>query len=306
MKILVMGGTRFVGKSLVGKLLNLNYEIDIFTRGNKSNPDNTNLIKGDRNDIESILKLKNKKYDVIYDISGRELEQTKILIENLTNSFHRYIYVSSAGVYKDNFELPLSEDSPLDPNSRHKGKFETENWLTEQKIPFTSFRPTYIYGPGNYNKIENWFFERLFYLKTVPIPTDGSLITQLGHVSDLSDVMIKCLDFEKSKNNIYNCSGDKGVTIKGLIYKCAEVCGLNKSDIILKSFDFQKLDTKTRKGFPIRLTHYQTDISKLKKDLNWEPKFDLSSGLKDSFINDYNLNKNEDFDRKSDSVLFSA
>ena len=56
MKILVMGGTRFVGKSLVGKLLNHNYDIDIFTRGNKSNPENTNLIKGDRNDIESILK----------------------------------------------------------------------------------------------------------------------------------------------------------------------------------------------------------------------------------------------------------
>ena len=61
MKILVMGGTRFVGKSLVSKLLNQNHEIDIFTRGNKSNPDNTNLIKGDRNDIECILKIKNKK-----------------------------------------------------------------------------------------------------------------------------------------------------------------------------------------------------------------------------------------------------
>ena len=54
MKILVMGGTRFVGKSLVSKLLNQNHDIDIFTRGNKSNPDNTNLIKGDRNDIECI------------------------------------------------------------------------------------------------------------------------------------------------------------------------------------------------------------------------------------------------------------
>ena len=66
-----MGGTRFVGKSLVGKLLSLDYDIDIFTRGNKSNPENTNLIKGDRNNSESIIKLKNKKYDVIYDISGR-------------------------------------------------------------------------------------------------------------------------------------------------------------------------------------------------------------------------------------------
>ena len=305
MKILVMGGTRFVGKSLVSKLLNHNYDIDIFTRGNKSKPENTNLIKGDRNDIESILKIKNKKYDVIYDISGRELEQTKILIENIADSFHRYIYVSSAGVYKENYELPLSEESLLDPHSRHKGKFETENWLIEQKIPFTSFRPTYIYGPGNYNKIENWFFERLFHLKKIPIPGDGSLITQLGHVSDLTDVMIKCLDFEKSKHNIYNCSGQKGITIKGLIYMCAEVCGLVKNDISLNKFDFHKLDSKSRKVFPIRLNHYQTDISKIKNDLNWEPKFDLLNGLKDSFYKDFNINKGKEFDRESDSILFN-
>ncbi len=306
MKILVMGGTRFVGKSLVGKLISQNYDIDIFTRGNKSNPENTNLIKGDRNSKESILKIKDKKYDVIYDISGRELEQTKLLIENVDDSFKRYIYVSSAGVYSENYELPLTEDSSLDPQSRHKGKFETENWLIEQKIPFTSFRPTYIYGPGNYNKIENWFFERLFHQKEIPIPGDGSLITQLGHVSDLSDVMIKCLDFEKSKNCIYNCSGEKGVTIKGLIYMCAEVCSLKKNDISLKKFDFEKLDPKSRKVFPIRLNHYQTDISKIKNDLNWEPKFDLISGLKDSFIKDYQFKKDDEFDRDSDKILFNS
>ena len=71
MKILVMGGTRFVGKSLVGKLLSQNHDIDIFTRGNKANPDKTNLIKGDRNKLESIVKLRNQKYDVVYDISGK-------------------------------------------------------------------------------------------------------------------------------------------------------------------------------------------------------------------------------------------
>ena len=71
--------------------------------------------------------------------------------------------------------------------------------MINQKIPFTSFRPTYIYGPGNYNKIENWFFERLFSNKSIPIPGDGSLITQLGHVSDLTDVMIRCINFEDSK-----------------------------------------------------------------------------------------------------------
>ena len=306
MKILVMGGTRFVGKSLIEKLLTHNYDIDIFTRGNKAHHYKTNLIKGDRNNLECILKLKNKKYDFVYDVSGRELEQTKLLIENLGESFKRYIYVSSSGVYKDNYEFPLSENSPLDPNSRHKGKFETENWLIDQKIPFTSFRPTYIYGPGNYNKIENWFFERLFNFKEIPIPGDGSLITQLGHVSDLTDVMIKCLNIEKSKNNIYNCSGDKGVTIKGLIYYCAKVCGLNKNEISLRTFDYQKLDPKSRKGFPIRLNNYQTNISKIKNDLEWEPKFDLLTGLKDSFINDFEFKKGETFDRNLDGILFNS
>ena len=306
MKILVMGGTRFVGKSLVKKLLNLNCDIDIFTRGNKVHPEKTNLIKGDRNNIESILKLKNQKYDFIYDISGRELQQTKLLIDNLDNSFERYIYVSSAGVYKESYELPLSEDSTLDPNCRHKGKFETENWLIDQKIPFTSFRPTYIYGPGNYNKIENWFFERLLNLKYIPIPGDGSLITQLGHVSDLTDAMVRCLNFSISKNNIYNCTGNNCITIKGLVYKCAEVCGLNKNDISLKKFDYQKLDPKSRKAFPIRLNHYCTNISKIKNDLNWEPNFDLLNGLKDSFNNDFKLKKRNDFDESLDSFLFNS
>ena len=108
------------------------------------------------------------------------------------------------------------------------------------------------------------------------------------------------------KNNIYNCSGEKGVTIKGLIYFCANVLGLNKSEISLRIFDYQKLDAKSRKGFPIRLNHYQTDISKIKRDLKWVPTFDLINGLKDSFVKDFDNKKNEEFDENSDYILFNS
>ena len=137
MKILVMGGTRFVGKSLVEKLIANNHKIDIFTRGNNPLPDNVNFIQGDRNDFEDLSKLDNKKYDLVFDISGRELEQTQTLIQKINQSFERYIYVSSAGVYKDIDELPITEDDPIDNESRHIGKFHTENWLLQEKIPFT-------------------------------------------------------------------------------------------------------------------------------------------------------------------------
>jgi len=304
MKILVMGGTRFVGKSLVQKLISLNFDIDIFTRGNKPTLNGINLIKGDRNDLEGISKLKNKKYDIIFDISGRELSQTKILLENIKDDFERYVYVSSSGVYKENQELPINENDPIDEDSRHIGKYETEKWLCNNKVPFTSFRPTYIYGPGNYNKIENWFFERIVSLKKVPIPIDGSLITQLGHVSDLTDAMIKSITYLKTKNNIYNCSGDRGITIKGLILTCADVCNIDINDIEMVSFDHRKIDKKSRKSFPIRLNHYQTSISKLKEDLDWEPKFNLFDGLKNSFENDFKFKLNDTFDFDSDKNLF--
>jgi len=305
MKILVMGGTRFVGKSLVQKLILQNHDIDIFTRGNNPNPKGSNLIKGDRNNLEDILKLKNKKYDIVFDISGRELSQTKILIENINENFDRYVYVSSAGVYQDNQELPINETDPIAEDSRHIGKYESEKWLIDNKIPFTSFRPTYIYGPGNYNKIENWFFERIVSLKKVPIPFDGSLITQLGHVSDLTDAMIKCLNQIKTKNNIYNCSGEKGITIKGLVMICADVCNIDRNDIELRSFDYRKFDTKSRKSFPIRLTHYHTSISKIKEDLDWEPKYNLFNGLQNSFQNDFKSKSNATFNFDSDNNLFN-
>ena len=306
MKILVMGGTRFVGKSLVEKLINQNHDIDLFTRGNRPHLKGTNLIKGDRNIIENFVKIKNNEYDYIFDISGRELNQTKILLDNIKDNFKRYIYVSSAGVYKNLNELPLIENDPVDKNSRHKGKFETENWLKQNKVPFTSFRPTYIYGPNNYNKIENWFFERIINFKTIPIPGDGNLITQLGHVSDLTDVMINCINYDKTKNNIFNCSGDKGITVKGLIFKCAEVCNIDKTKIELKEFDYKNLDPKSRKGFPLRLSHYQTSINKVKNVMNWEPKFDLLNGLKNSFENDFKYKINNPIDTSNDYQLFKS
>tara|TARA_B100000674_G_scaffold42689_1_gene29664 strand:+ start:2178 stop:3098 length:921 start_codon:yes stop_codon:yes gene_type:complete len=306
MKILVMGGTRFVGKSLVEKFLSKDLKVDIFTRGNNPIPAGANFIKGDRNKIKDIEQICKNNYDYIFDISGRELNQTQLLIDNLNNSFKRYLYVSSAGVYKTNTEIPILETDSIDSESRHKGKFETEDWLIKEGIPFTSFRPTYIYGPNNYNKIENWFFERIINNKQIPIPGDGLLLTQLGHVSDLTDAMIKSIETEKTKNQIYNCSGEKGVTIKGLIYKCAEVCNIEINKTNLFPFDYRKLDPKARKLFPIRLTHYLTSINKLKNDLNWQPKFDLFRGLKNSFNNDFIYKKDEHFDPNSDKLLFNS
>ena len=304
MKVLFFGGTRFVGKALVSRLLSKGHEIFVFTRGNLPVPKNTIHIKGDRTNVQDLKKLSDLSFDLIIDSSGRKLEDTKGLLEYSGLPNFRFIYISSAGVYENVQLFPVNEESRIDLKSRHIGKAKTESWLKSEGIPFTSFRPTYIYGPGNYNPIEKWFFDRIVNGRSIPVPFDGQTITQLGHVSDLADAISKSIETEKAINQIYNCSGSKAVTFKGLIETAILATGNNVSDFNLRSFDPSKLDPKARKLFPLRLTNFFTDTTKIKKDLSWEPKFDLLNGLVDSYKNDYLLVNHEKIDFSSDDLLF--
>tara|TARA_B100001109_G_scaffold6623_1_gene5022 strand:+ start:99 stop:1016 length:918 start_codon:yes stop_codon:yes gene_type:complete len=304
LKVLFFGGTRFVGKALVSRLLSKGHEIFVFTRGNLPVPKNTIHIKGDRTNVQDLKKLSDLSFDLIIDSSGRKLEDTKGLLEYSGLPNFRFIYISSAGVYENIQLFPVNEESRIDLESRHIGKAKTESWLKSEGIPFTSFRPTYIYGPGNYNPIEKWFFDRIVNGRSIPVPFDGQTITQLGHVSDLADAISKSIETEKAINQIYNCSGSKAVTFKGLIETAILATGNNVSDFNLRSFDPSKLDPKARKLFPLRLTNFFTDTTKIKKDLSWEPKFDLLNGLVDSYKNDYLLVNHEKIDFSSDDLLF--
>ena len=304
MKVLFYGGTRFVGKALVSSLISKGHDIFVFTRGNLPVPKNITHLKGDRLNDEDLKKLSDHSFDLIVDSSGRKLEDTQRLLKFSGLPSFRFIYISSAGVYDNTQLFPVSEESPIDLESRHIGKAKTESWLKAEGIPFTSFRPTYIYGPGNYNPIEKWFFDRITNGRSIPVPLDGQTITQLGHVSDLAEAISISLETDKAINQIYNCSGSKAVTFKGLIETAILATGNNVNDYDLRSFDPSKLDPKARKLFPLRLTNFFTDTSKIEKDLSWKPKFDLLNGLIDSYKNDYLLDNNNQINLSSDELLF--
>jgi nucleoside-diphosphate-sugar epimerase len=183
--------------------------------------------------------------------------------------------------------MPHRESDPVDPKSRHKGKFETETYLAEQGIPFTSVRPVYIYGPQNYNDLEAWYFDRIVRDRPVPIPGNGMHITQFGHVHDLASAMVAVLGNPRAIGQIYNISGDRYVTFDGLARACAVAAGKDPASLKIVHYDPKQFDFGKKKAFPMRVQHFFTDIHKAQKDLYWKPEFDLISGLKDSFQNDY-------------------
>jgi nucleoside-diphosphate-sugar epimerase len=289
MRILVMGGTRFIGVYLTRILVAQGHEVVLFNRGNRAVPvEGIEQLHCDRADSDRLKQaLAGQLFDVIFDNNGRELSDTQPLVELFKDRIQQFIYMSSAGVYLKSDQMPHVEGEALDPKSRHKGKAETEAYLIEQKIPFTAFRPTYIYGPQNYNDLEAWFFDRVVRDRPVPIPGNGQHITQFGHVRDLARAMVLAVGNPKALGQIYNVSGKSTVTFDGLARVCAAVAGKSPDDLKIVHYDPKALDFGKRKAFPLRPQHFFADIYKAQSDLNWTPEFDLVSGLKDSFQNDY-------------------
>ncbi|HIK32011.1 MAG TPA: NAD-dependent epimerase/dehydratase family protein [Oscillatoriales cyanobacterium M59_W2019_021] len=310
MKILMMGGTRFIGVYLTKILLDQGHEVVLFNRGKKPAPvENIRQIKGDRTDANQLKeKLSLESFDAVFDNNGRELSDTQPLADIFQGKVKHFVYVSSAGVYLKSDFMPHVEGDPVDPKSRHKGKFETETYLQEKGLPFTSIRPVYIYGPQNYNPLESWFFDRIIRDRPIPIPGNGQHITQLGHCADLAEAMAAVLENKKAIGQIYNISGDRYVTFDGLAKACAQAAGKSAETLKIVHYDPQQFDFGKRKAFPLRPQHFFADIHKAKTELNWQPKFDLVSGLKDSFQNDYlaNGSDNADVDFSTDDEILSA
>ncbi|KAI9071494.1 hypothetical protein K1719_046537 [Acacia pycnantha] len=299
-KILIMGGTRFIGVFLSRLLVKEGHQVTLFTRGKapiaqqlpgESDSDFADFsskilhLKGDRQDFEFVKSsLSAEGFDVVYDINGREANEVEPIIDALPN-MEQYIYCSSAGVYLKSDLLPHCETDAVDPKSRHKGKLETESMLESKGVNWTSIRPVYIYGPLNYNPVEEWFFHRLKAGRPIPIPSSGIQVSQLGHVKDLAKAFVKVLANAKASRQVFNISGDKYVTFDGLAKACAKAGGFPEPEIIHynpKDYDFGK-----KKAFPFRDQHFFASIEKAKSVLGWEPEFGLVEGLADSYNLDF-------------------
>lgn len=299
-KILIMGGTRFIGVFLSRLLVKEGHQVTLFTRGKapitQHLPGESDVeyndfkskifhLKGDRKDFDFVrTSLAAEGFDVVYDINGREADEVEPILDALPN-LDQYIYCSSAGVYLKSDILPHFESDAVDPKSRHKGKLNTESFLQSRDVNWTSLRPVYIYGPLNYNPIEEWFFHRLSAGRPIPIPGSGLQVTQLGHVQDLAKAFVKVLGNEKAIKQIFNISGEKYVTFDGLAKACAKAGGFPEPEIVHynpKEFDFGK-----KKAFPFRDQHFFTSVEKAKSVLGLTPEFGLVEGLANSYQLDY-------------------
>ncbi|MEO8436677.1 MAG: NAD-dependent epimerase/dehydratase family protein [Pyrinomonadaceae bacterium] len=113
MKLLILGGTRFLGRHLVTAALARNHEVTLFNRGKHPSATSTTVetIHGDRN--SDLAKLEGRRWDAVIDTCGYLPRTVRASAEILSHSVDRYVFVSSLSVYADFSVLDMDETAPL-------------------------------------------------------------------------------------------------------------------------------------------------------------------------------------------------
>jgi 2'-hydroxyisoflavone reductase len=110
-KILFLGGTKFLGRATVEAALDRGHEVTLFTRG-ETNPElfpSAEKVRGDR--AEDLSALEGRSWDAVVDTSGYLPGVVGRSVEALSDSVDRYLFVSSISVYA-NFSEGPAEDAP--------------------------------------------------------------------------------------------------------------------------------------------------------------------------------------------------
>lgn len=196
-QVLVIGGTLFIGRELVDRLLERGDEVTILHRG-RHNPyaGRTREIRCDRNDVRALERAVRGRgfeyvFDNVYDWQrGTTGAQVRTAAEAIGPTLRRYVFVSSCAAYGDG--LDRTEDSPLagpdHPEAYCRNKADSERALlgldAERGLETVTLRPPFIYGPRNPFYRESFFWDRLVAGRPILVPGDGSRLMQFVEVGD--------------------------------------------------------------------------------------------------------------------------
>ena len=112
MKLLVVGGTRFLGRAIVDAALARGHEVSLFNRG-KTNPTlypGLATVHGDR--VRDAGLLRGCRFDVAIDVAGTHPTEVRPLVEVLRDTAQHYVFVSTISVYADH-SVPQVEGQPV-------------------------------------------------------------------------------------------------------------------------------------------------------------------------------------------------
>ncbi|MCC6589195.1 MAG: NAD-dependent epimerase/dehydratase family protein [Bryobacterales bacterium] len=231
MRVLVIGGTQFIGRALVKSLVKAGHHVAILHRkpGHGFGKKVEDLV-ADRNDASSLRSVvAGRRFQVVFDNvydweRGTTADQVIATAEAVSSdSLERYLFMSSVAAYGDGLEHreedPLAPDGHADSYVRNKAMSERALFRFRQRngFPVVTFRPPFIYGPEQPFYREQFFWDRMKMNRPIIVPGDGLRLMQFVYLKDLVQAMLAAMKAPGAVGEAFNVANPKPITQSDLI-----------------------------------------------------------------------------------------
>lgn len=296
-KILVTGGAGFIGTNLIEDLLKNHLVIvaDNFTTGKRTNlmsgvelyevdittPDFTKIVAAVRPDyivhLAAQVSVNLSVTDPLLDLKTNILGTLNVIEAARRFQVKKVIYPSSAAVYGNPLFLPITEKHPINPLSpygisKHTPEHYFQAYFENYGLNYSILRLANVYGPRQDSQGEGGvvavFIDRLLTRKQVQIFGDGEQTRDFIFVKDVARAITAAL--EKGDHQIFNIGSGQRTSVNRLFEQLKSVAKLEA--------DPQYLPPR-----PGDIPHSVFDITSAVKDLSWEPRLSLASGLAETY-----------------------
>ncbi|MBI3190102.1 NAD(P)-dependent oxidoreductase [archaeon] len=304
MKVLVTGGTGFVGKRLVNKLIEAGDKVVVTAREPDGLSDKVTFVKSD---VRNKKELENafRDVDVVYhlaicldesspDLWDINVDGTKNVVE-LCKKFKvkQLVYVSSSGVLGET-KTPSKENLPYNPKTVYeKSKMESEIIIKNSGINYTILRTTIVIGP---NLIWAAIFEAA--RKQHPIIGSGKNYFHLVYVDDIVNALLIVKNSKKSYGQIFHIASEDTPTYEDVYRIISNELNVEMTKkhvplwIAILGSRFYELKcklngkkpkvTKMRSSIDRLIRNRIISIEKAKNVLGFQPVYDTRTAVKET------------------------
>jgi nucleoside-diphosphate-sugar epimerase len=231
--VLVLGGSYFIGRvfSIMAERSG-NFEITLLNRGRfpLKKPGVAEFIF-DRHAPQVPAEISKKEFDVLIDFCAYEPGDSEKILSLFAGRIKQYIEISSCSVFapSENFrteENPLVFSVPSNPAEEYSRKKmllekEIKNQCSLLSLPFTIFRPCFVYGPFNYAPRESYYFDLILSGGEIPFPVDAVSQFSFVYVKDIARALMSSGGEDKAFNQDYNLAAPERITYQGLMEQLA-------------------------------------------------------------------------------------
>jgi nucleoside-diphosphate-sugar epimerase len=238
MRILIIGGTQFMGREVALRLAARGHDVSVLHRRahHDLGPAIGNL-QADRADLPAVQSLlRDHEFDAIVDTAydwqkGTPAEQVEAVARACAGRVQRYVFMSSIAAYGQG--LDRREEDPLAPPEvplayvQHKAQAERALFQlhAETGLPVVTVRPPFVHGPRQPFYREQFFWDRLRDGRPILLPDDGSALMQWAFVDDVAEVCVRSIEVPGSAGQAFNI-GHPPVTQRAFVETLARVAGV--------------------------------------------------------------------------------